>query len=165
MSSYQHLGEILATKHLEGTPKFAQSHQRRRGAKGVGIRYEEKVQKDFSERFGAFYIPGPWFAYQTEATGGRWNYAQPDGLLFDFKSGLLTIVEIKYSHCAEAYFQLVDKYLPLMRHFLGTELWRFATVEVVYWYDRAVSFPCEVKLRKEITLCQPRELGVHICRP
>lgn len=164
MSNYQHLGDILAVKHLSGTPAFAQNQRRRKGAKGVGIRYEEKVQSFFAEKFGALYIPSPWFAYQT-LWQPRWNYAQPDGLLLDFRSGIILIIEIKYSHCAEAYFQLVDKYLPLMRAFFGTENWRFATCEVVYWYDRAVSFPCEVRLCREITLCQPKELGVHICRP
>lgn len=164
MRNFQRLDEILEVKHLDGTPSFAQAHRRAKGAKGKGLKFEREVQEHFSDRYD-LYVPGPWFSYRTRYRPLIWNYAQPDGLLFDFKKGLLTIVEIKYSHTPEAYFQLIDKYLPLMQNFLGKELWTFSTCEVVYWYDKAISFPCEIRLCKEIEICRPGEFGVHICRP
>jgi hypothetical protein len=94
-----------------------------------------------------------------------WNYAQPDGLLFDVRKGLLTIIEIKYSHTPDAYFQLLDKYLPLMQSWLDKSIWNFAVCEVVWWYDKAISYPCEVRLCKTIDIARPGEFGVHICRP
>lgn len=163
MSSSRRLDELLEVKHLDGVPSFAQAHRRAKGAKGQGLRYEKRCQEHFSRRY-PLYLASPWFAYRTRWSPNQWNYAQPDGLLFDFKRGMLTIVEMKYSHTPEAYFQLVDKYLPLMRHFLGDE-WKFATCEVVWWYDKAIAFPCEIRLRKEIDLTLPGEFGVHICRP
>lgn len=165
MSNFQHRDDLLEVRHLDGVPNFAQAHRRAKGAKGAGIRYEERVQAQFKRTFGPLYIPSPWFQYRTKHSTRLWNYAQPDGILLDFVKGRVTIVEMKFSHTAEAYFQLVDKYLPLMQKFLGTELWTFATCEVVQWYDKAVSFPCEVRLRKEIQLTEPNEFGVHICRP
>lgn len=164
MLSSHRLDELVEVKHLDGTPSFAQAHRRARGAKGQGLRFERSVQAHFGNLFD-HYVPGPWFAYRTRYRPGVWNYAQPDGLLFDFQKGLLTIVEIKYSHTPDAYFQLVDKYLPLMRQWLDPKLWSFATCEVVYWYDKATSFPCEIRLCKTIDLTKPGEFGVHICRP
>jgi hypothetical protein len=165
LSSCRRLEDILEVKHLDGTPSFAQAHRRARGAKGQGLRYEARVQSHFGRTFGDFYLPGPWFSYRTKFYPNQWNYAQPDGLLFDFERGQLTILEMKYTHTSDAYFQLIDKYLPLMRAFLGTELWSFATCEVVWWYDKAIAFPCPIRLRKEISLVQPNEFAVHICRP
>lgn len=165
MSNYQRLEEVLEVKHLDGVPRFAQGKRAKRGAKGQGLRYEAQVHAWAKREFGDFFIPGPWFSYRTRFSPNLWNYAQMDGLLFDFRRGQITIIEVKYSHTADAYFQLVDKYLPLARKFFGEKVWSFATVEVVFWYDKAVSFPTEVKLRKDIRLVQPRELAVHICRP
>jgi len=166
-------GEVLEAELLVDVPKFIKSGRRRRGARGVGLRYEAKVQKHLLGEFDG-YIPGPWFRYTTSDQPKRINYAQPDGLLVNLTAGKITICEIKYNHCAEAYFQLVDKYLPIVRKFFNNsgketdgdpQLWRFATVEVVYWFDCAVAFPTKPKLRERIEDTRLHELAVHICRP
>jgi len=132
---------------------------------GAGLRYEAKVQRHFLEGFDG-YMPGPWFRYTTSDAPKRTNYAQPDGILIDVEAGKITICEMKYSHCAEAYFQLVDKYLPIVRKFFNnSEIWEFATVEVVYWFDCAVAFPTEPRLRERMQDARVGELAVHVCRP
>jgi len=93
------------------------------------------------------------------------NYAQPDGLLFDVRAGLITIVEIKYSHCAESYFQLVDKYLPIVSKCFGADKWSFAMLEMVKWYDRDVAYPVKVHMKKEVHKAVPNEVSVHIWHP
>lgn len=131
----------------------------------MGLRYERKVQRHLLSRF-AGYMPGPWFRYTTTDEPGRKNYAQPDGILIDVVSGQITIVEVKYNHCAEAYFQLVEKYLPIVKKFFNnSEIWTYATLEVVYWYDVAVAFPTTPKLRANLEDVRPDELAVHIWRP
>jgi hypothetical protein len=130
----------------------------------LGIRYEGKVQEHLHGLYGDLYVPSPWFKFQRR--DGIWNYAQPDGLLFDFHRGLVTIVEVKYSHTSEAYFQLIDKYVPLLRTFLPNKaLWQIATCEVVNWFDKSIAYPCEIKLRKTVDLARPGEFAVHIWKP
>lgn len=165
MRSHPLKGEVVESALLIGEPKFIRSGRRRRGRKGMGLRYEAKVQRHLGEGFDGF-IPGPWFRYCTSDEPSRINYAQPDGLLIDLEKGQILICEVKYSHTAEAYFQLVDKYLPIVRKFFNnSEIWEFATVEICYWYDCAVAFPTKPRLRKEIDTVRPNELAVHICRP
>lgn len=160
----------MTSRLLNGSPEFVKnSVRRRRGAKAVGIRYERKIHAELLKRFqGATqaYIPGPWFEYTTDVAPARKNFAQPDGLVIDIERGLIVIIEVKRKHCAEAYFQLVDKYLPLVKLFFNNQsLWKFATLEVVYWFDGTVAFPTKPILRKEIMDVRPGELGVHILRP
>jgi len=150
---------------LRGVPKFVQSGRRRRGRKGVGLRYEAKVHDHLLSEFDG-YIPSPWFRYTTSDEPRRINYAQPDGLIVDVERGKITICEMKYSHCAEAYYQLLDKYLPIVRRFFNnSEIWEFATVEIVYWYDCAVAFPTTPARRSRLQDVRVNELAVHVWRP
>lgn len=164
--------DVLASNILLGVPSFVRT-RRRQGRKGVGIRYEEKVQACLLDEY-PHYVASPWFQYRMRHAPNRVNYAQPDGLLIDVEKGVVTIVEIKYAHTPDAYFQLYNKYLPLVEAFFrrpdkkaehDKRLWRFATIEVVRWYDGAVVFPCDVTLRERIDYARPDEFAVNICRP
>ena len=166
-------GEIHEVSLLQGVPKFVKSGRRRRGRKGVGLRYEAKVHEHLLKEFDG-YMPSPWFRYTTIEAPNRVNYAQPDGLIIDIEKGRVLICEMKYSHCAEAYFQLLDKYLPIVRKFFnnsdlendgGNPLWTFATVEIVYWFDCAVAFPTTPERRARLQDVREHELAVHVCRP
>lgn len=160
-------GEVIDAKLLQGVPSFVQgAPTRRKGARGVGLRYERKVQLKLCSDFDN-YMPGPWFEYKTSDEPKRINYAQPDGILIDIERGVITIAEIKLRHTVEAYFQLLDKYLPIVRMFFNNseDLWSFAVCEVTKWYDCHTQFPCKPKLRESIDIVSPKEFGVHICRP
>ena len=131
----------------------------------MGLRYEAKCHTHLEDEFDG-YIRSPWFRYTTSDEPKRINYAQPDGLIVDIERGQITICEMKYRHCADAYFQLLDKYLPIVRLFFNnSEIWTFATVEIVHWYDCAVAFPTQVVLRDSLELVRPIEFAVHVCRP
>ena len=160
----QRINDVTSVSILDETPGFVRK-KRRVGRKGLGLKYEDKVQNHFQSLYGYEYLPGPWFEYSVRERPKVVNYAQPDGLLIRPQRGLITIVEIKYSHCADSYFQLIDKYLPLCQAFFGTDLWSFALCEVVKWYDRDVSYPTPVRLRDAVDKTVPNEIGVHICRP
>jgi hypothetical protein len=164
---HQNLNDLIEVEAYDGTPSFVRAH-RARGRKGMGLRYEAKVHAHFAQQFDALYVPSMWFSYRRVSSPKIVNYAQPDAFLIDFKKGLITIVEVKYNHTSDAYFQLLDKYVPLLDKWLHKKekgLWQFAVVEVVYWYDKFVSFPTKVALRDDITKVKPGEFGVHIWRP
>ena len=164
MARLQRIENVTDVEIMQGVPPFVKK-RRRRGRKGVGLRYEAKVQKYFLGEYGYEYIPGPWFRYSVRDRPKVVNYAQPDGLLIQPGIGAITIVEIKYNHCAESYFQLVDKYLPLVAKLFDKSLWVFPLVTVVKWYDRDTSYPASIRLRESIDKCSTSEIGVHICRP
>ncbi len=145
-------------------PAFAQKHFAR-SAKGKGIRYEQAWHKAALRKFGPCYAPSVWFKYQRKSLPGIWNYAQTDGLYFDFERGRVFLFEVKYKHTIEAYFQLLDKYIPLLRKFLDSPNWAFVPVEICYWFDKSTAFPVQVKLRPEPLLAEPSEFSVHIWRP
>lgn len=159
------LENIIEVHHVDETPNFAKCYRAQKGARGQGIRYEKLVQSHLKRTLGNAYVPSPWFRYREERARNEWNWAQPDGLYLDFRRGVCTIFEVKYSHCPEAYFQLVDKYLPLLRKFLGTECWDFALCEVVRWYDRQVEFPTTISLCKDYDQVPVKGFNVHIWRP
>lgn len=165
-SRHQNLNDLIEVQSYDGVPSFVHAH-RARGRKGMGLRYERKVHDHFHEAFSDLYLPSLWFQYRRRSSPKIVNFAQPDAILFDFHSGIVTIIEVKYNHTSDAYFQLMDKYLPIMELFLHNDenLWQFALCEVVYWYDKFVDFPCKVSLRDDIKKVRPGEFGVHIWRP
>ena len=131
MSSFLRLSvsDVQSSAILLGLPSFVRP-SRAKGAKAVGLRYERKVLDRFS-RFPHF-IPSPWFRYTLRGLPNRVNYAQPDGMFIDIATGIVTIIEVKYAHTADAYFQLVDKYIPIVSRFFAGGDWRFAVCEIVH---------------------------------
>ena len=114
--------------------------------------------------YGYEYVPGPWFRYTTNEKPHRQNYCQPDGLIIRLKLGIVTVVEFKWSHTPDAYYQLVDRYLPLCEHFFG-EQFEYRLLEICRWYSPQTKFPGKYGLRKDIEQIHPGEVGVHIWKP
>lgn len=130
--------------------------------KRKGIAYERKVHRYMLKRFGlTTYIPSQWFKYQR--FGDKIRFCQTDGLLFQPKQFKLLIIEIKYKHTPDAYWQIENKYLPVCRWLFRD--WEISTLEIVKWYDPSTQFPAPVSLRKDIEDCAPGEFGVHILTP
>jgi len=73
-------------------------------------------------------------------------------------------VEVKYQHTPNAWVQLVRLYLPVLESAFGP-LFRYATCEVVKWYDPAVVFPQRVTMTPDLLNVRPGEFGVHIWKP
>lgn len=139
-------------------PAFLTRERRYTGRRGQGVRYERKVHDYLAEKAGDIYRRGPWFCFGGEEYT-RW--CQPDGLILDEAAGLLTIVEVKYQHTADAWWQLRELYLPVVSLAYGPD-WRIAMLEVVRWYDPHTSFP-ETPLLTPDPLSPPHgRIGVHI---
>lgn len=126
----------------------------------LGIRYEKEVNWRLEGLYELCYIPGTWFAYHWR---GRIRYCQPDALLVLPERSVLVIVEVKYSHTSDAYWQLEHLYLPVLRCFLGRgNPWQIATVEVVKWFDPCTAFPTRVSLCKDLEQVRVNAFNVHI---
>ena len=134
------------------------------GRRLEGVRYEKKVQEHLLAFYGERYLPSPWLRFFPAGDGARWRWCQPDGLLFDFERGRITIVEVKYQHTSDAWWQVKQLYLPVLQAMFPEKLWSFDFCEVVKWYDPAAPFPEKVVLALEVCMRHP-SFKVHIYRP
>lgn len=134
------------------------------GRRLEGVRYERKVHEHLRELHGDLYLESPWLRFFPAEDGARWRWCQPDALLFDFQRGRITIVEVKYQHTSDAWWQVKKLYLPVLQAMFPANLWEFDFCEVVKWYDPATAFPERVVLAQEICMRHPA-FKVHIYRP
>lgn len=167
---YQRLHDLCEVRVCE-KPSFVREGVAR-GKLGKGVKYEAAWHREARKRFGETYTHGTWFRYRRSSSPQVWSYAQIDGLYFDFNRGLITVFEVKFRHTVEAYFQLIDRYLPLMDFWLNDSLrllkahesriWRLAPIEICFWYDKALAYPTPIKLRPEPLEAKPGDFSVHI---
>lgn len=128
----------------------------------MGIKYEARMHGHFRERFGDSYLSNPWFQY-IDGTVGHVEWCQPDALLIDFSAGRITIVEAKYQHTVDAWYQLY-RYLTVVRGVFGNSF-SYALCEVVKWYDCALRFPEPVSLLADLKQSREGRFQVHIWKP
>lgn len=102
-----------------------------------GLRYEAKVQAMVVGEFPG-YLPGPCIHFKDNYV---MRMAQPDGILvFD---DFVVVVEIKYQHMPEAWWQLDQLYKPLI-----AKLWpqkQISLIEICRSYDPSMPFPVPIK--------------------
>lgn len=143
-------------------PHF-QGNRRYNGVQARGINYERKAIRVMDEAYAERFLAHPWFFYRDrDDARGRW--CQPDGLLILPEKAKIVICEIKLRHVADAYFQLFDLYLPVVKMSFGSE-WEFACCEIVRWYDPAEPVPQKAHLCKEVKTASPGEFAVNILKP
>jgi hypothetical protein len=126
----------------------------------MGIRYERKVHLRLLEAWGfGSYFPSQWFVF---GDGQKTYYFQPDGILLLSGPERIAIVEVKYQHTPDAYWQLEHFYLPLLRNFFKKAGRALVTVEVCKWYDPSVAFPRQVRLVENLGHLRQGDFNVHI---
>jgi hypothetical protein len=146
----------VSSAHFIATPPHGLRVGGGTAAHRRGHKHEDNVALALASDF---VIHGPWLSYCT--TNGRISTCQPDFLVFQPDRGRIVIVEAKLRHCAEAYFQLRNLYLPIIRHLFPA--WLVGLQEVVQWYDKFEHFPGEHVLRRGLADAPPTHLiGVHI---
>ena len=153
-------GEVLAASFA--TPPAIRK-RRYTGARLAGVRYERKVQEYLQTFYGDRYIASPWLRFFPREEGARWRWCQPDGILIDLAKGRITIVEVKYQHTSDAWWQVRHLYLPVLRKMFPEAYWEFDFCEVVKWYDPATPFPEKTVLAQEVSMKHP-SFKVHIWR-
>jgi len=76
----------------------------------AGQRFEARQQEKFLEKYDSFFEPEPWFRFEDNK---RTWHCCPDGILWLEKSPI--IVEFKLSHTYQAWRQLKQLYLPVVK--------------------------------------------------
>lgn len=142
-------------------PDFVTETNKVRGNVKKGLLYEEAFANHMLDRFGDYYVPGPWFQYK-ELGRDRPRWCQPDGLLFIPLQSRIIIVETKLRHNSDAWWQLKHLYLPVIAAMFPPKQWNYCVVEVTRWYDKETLFPEKVKLCSDVLVVEPGEFGVHI---
>lgn len=106
-------------------PSFVREGYHPRGAKGKGLRYQSQIVKMLNETFLEG-IEGPWFLFNN--TYNEERFTQPDWLTFDFRTGIIYLVEIKLSRVEQAWWQLNKLYQPVLKAIFPQ--WDIAMVEI-----------------------------------
>ena len=130
---------VESAKFLPCKPAFI-TRGRSRGRFAVGVRYEREAQEWLSlyalGRPEMEHRNGPWIEFQ-ERRGRRW--CQPDALLINAKEKRVVLLEVKYQHTSDAWYQLKQLYLPVLR--VAMRGYSFSLVEMVHWYDPLTLWP------------------------
>ena len=108
-----------------------------------GRRYEKKIGTRLLSALPSIEL-SPWFEFDSSLGLGR--LCQPDAILVGEKE--LTIFEIKYSHCLEAFWQLSDLYYPVLSSFVDHPNIRL--VEIVRSFDPSIQFPIPINLHLDL---------------
>lgn len=161
MTNRRYLLDDIQSAHFCPPPAFALKGGNRKGRKGEGLRYEAKVQEYLCER-SELYLPSPWLIY---IVGGRPQWCQPDGIELNYKRGVVTIVEVKLTHTADAARQLRGVYEPVLRRMFSRPNWGVRLIEVTRWVDPDVRFPETTALCADPFKYEGTNIGVHIWRP
>lgn len=132
-----------------------------RGRRRQGVKYEAIVQDFLTRTFNTSHNPSPWIEYKL-GNGWQTYYCQPDALI-NIEPGKILIVEVKYQHTPEAYFQLFDKYEPLVRKMFPA--CTTTCIEICKWFDPNIVCPKEVTLCQDLLHAKPGKLNVHIFNP
>lgn len=144
-------------------PSFIRAPTTKRGK--LGVQYERRVHLHLHVSSGPdeLYLPGPWIRFIC-ANEQKSRWCQPDGLLFNFASGLLTIVEMKYSHTADSWWWMQKLYLPVVRSLFPAKLWTFRRCEIVHTFDPGVRFPEPLVRISRLEELDPKRFGVLILK-
>lgn len=157
-ASFRPAGRVLAAS-LSFPPAIRK--KRYTGRRLEGVRYEKKVHEHMELLYGDRYVPNPWLKFFSE---GKWRWCQPDALLLDVARGRLTIVEVKYQHTSDAWWQVRQLYQPVLEQIFPRNLWEYDACEIVKWYDPATLFPERTVLAQEVCMRHPA-FKIHIWRP
>ena len=101
----------------------------------AGINYENKITALLDEKYSHLggTLSGAWIKYDEEM-GTHSHYCQPDIILFDPWKGYVYIIECKLTHNSEAFYQMSNKYLPILEWMFPK--WKFACIEVFKNFSR-----------------------------
>lgn len=105
-------------------------------AQKSGLRYERKAHEHFKSLFPANYLESPVLSF-TDDAGGR--YCIPDGVLCFSKPKRIFVLEFKFQHMPEAWWQLRELYQPVIEKWRPE--WQLSVIEVCRSFDPAVPFP------------------------
>jgi len=132
-----------------------------RGSKRQGQLFEERVNKELRKNLGRQYVKSPWLRYFLRNEKPR--ICQPDGIYIDAGNKIVTIVECKYTFCAQAWHQINKLYRPVI------EAWHpeFKTrgVQVFKNYQPSIKYPESPRVIEFADIGNPEWVGGNkVCR-
>lgn len=155
--------EKVTTARFSSSPPPFLNRPARRGKKRQGILYENRVHDHFERAYDVGYWRSPWVIFDDRHRHNRW--CQPDAIHIDARTGRITIFEVKYQHCAQAWFQLFHLYSPVIEFLFPKPAWSVGCVEVVKWYDPHTATPAMPILRENPLDTVGDAFCVHIWKP
>lgn len=151
---------------LEAQPPFIK-RGRATGRFAVGIRYEREVQEYLSllalGRADLVYLNGPWLEFSCAGEKRRW--CQPDAVILNTALGLGIVQEVKYQHTPDAWRQLTQLYVPVLK-VVYPQIKAWGMVEIVNWHDPQITFPEPYEFTPDpFTVRNASRVAVHIYNP
>jgi len=161
---------LVTIAEFVDAPAFTIGARPNRESARRGLAYERRAHRHFLGLFPPaaslpFYVCARWIRFLTsDPRQQRYRYAQPDGLLIDFDRRLITIIEMKLTHTAHAWWGLRNLYEPLIRKLFGAP-WKVAVCEVCRYYDPSLDFPEPFTFVRSPAALAANEFGVMLLTP
>jgi hypothetical protein len=138
--NFRPAGEVTFAEFAKEPPSFTRAHQRKaRGSRAAGLSYEKKARQLLQELHGENCLVGPWLRFTSRQNVGL-KYCQPDAVVIEKDLLRATVFEIKLKHTSDAWWQVRQLYIPVLRALLPPSF-TFVAVELVKWFDGHTCFP------------------------
>jgi hypothetical protein len=141
-------------------PGFLKKTKKQYGRRAAGLRYETRVQ-DLLCEISDLYVPSPWLRYGIKGEG-RARWCQPDGFLLDLRKGQITLIEVKYKHTIDSWWQLRKLYEPVLKKIFPPSHFQYACIEIVSWYESNIKFPETFYFASDPLEAEVNKFGVHV---
>lgn len=134
------------------SPSFAQR---------AGLAYQKKIERFLAPRRPSDWTvyPSLWFVYCDDRPGR--NYCSPDFIL-DCGADLLVVVEAKIRWTADAYYQLEQLYLPVLR--VARPRATLVPLCITKSFDPAIKVPMEVRFVSDVFEASPGKFNLQFVR-
>lgn len=158
-SQFKPAGDLLWARFAKTGPKFYVRHRISVRQK-MGIKFEEMLQWRLSDKHWN-YVPRPWLQFMRKGEG-RLQHCQPDGLMIDVSTGTVTVVEMKLAHTTDAWWQMRQLYVPVLRHMFPPTRWQYRCVTIVRFFDPTIQFPEPLLVIDDVLEAPVKGIGVII---
>lgn len=130
-----------------------------------GLKYQGAVQRAISDALDENpflkILHSQWFRYQRD--DGAYKYCEMDSLVIDPVAEQVFAIEVKFKHTPQAYFQLLNLYVPVLETLFPT--YKICPIEIVRWYELRYDFPCEVVMMDKWLESRAENFNVKIWNP
>src|SRR3990172_1882817 len=157
-------GDVSWAAFAARAPAFTLRRRKATAAQLAGLRFEKEALAFLSHSFPGTFVPRPWFRYMA-AGENELRWCQPDGLLFQPRTGIITIVEVKIRHTGEAWQKLSGLYASVVGSLFPAHLWQIALCEFTRMFDCAVACSAQPRLYDSVHQVRPGEFGVVTWKP
>lgn len=124
--------------HFVKPPAFT-LNKRPRGSKREGHRFERRVGEELDKLFDGKVVSNAWIAFDDVSFGER--VCSPDHLIIDVVRGIVTVVECKLTHTKDAWKQINDVYMPVIKSMFPGFMVR--GIEVCKNFEQGKDYPVD----------------------